>query len=131
MKPKFIRDDIICLIRKNVNFKKWKFYSTTLALALTRSSLSCSLIRRQNGENVEDIEVYLRLSAIKPLHAQWLVSMYNFSTSSKGPQIIVKGWKKVGISGLLDGTTTIPSADPFSRIYSETLEVWTAYNMYY
>ena len=77
----------------------------------------------ENGENVEDIDVDLRLSAIKPLHAQWLVSMYNFFTSSKGSQIIVKGWKKAGISGLLDGTTTIPSADPFSRIYSETLEV--------
>ena len=77
----------------------------------------------ENGENVEDIEVDLRLTAIKPLHAQWLVNMYNFFTSSKGPQIIVKGWKKAGISGLLDGTTTIPSADPFSRIYSETLEV--------
>ena len=78
----------------------------------------------ENGENVEDIEVDLRLTAIKPLHAQWLVSMYNFFTSSKGPQIIVKEWKKAGISGIiLDGTTTIPSADPFSRIYSETLEV--------
>ena len=32
----------------------------------------------ENGENVEDIEVDLRLPAIKPLHAQWLVSMYNF-----------------------------------------------------
>ena len=74
----------------------------------------------ENGENVEDIKVDLRLSAIKPLHAQ---CMYNFFTSSKGPQIIVKGWKKAGISGLLDRTTTIPSADPFSRIYSETLEV--------
>ena len=40
-------------------------------------------------------------------------------TSSKGPQIIVKGWKKAGISGLLDRTTTIPPADPFSRFYSE------------
>ena len=50
--------------------------------------------------------------------------MYNFFTSSKGAQIIGKGWKKAGISGLLDGTTIIPSADPFSRIYSETLEVY-------
>ena len=77
----------------------------------------------ENGESVEDIEVDLRLTAINPLHARWLVSMYNFFTSNKGARIIGKGWKKAGISGLLDGTTTIPSADPFSRIYSETLEV--------
>ena len=67
----------------------------------------------ENGENVDDIEVDLRLTAIKPLHAQWLVSMYNFFTSSKGEQIIVKGWKKAEKSGLLDGTTTILCADPF------------------
>ena len=32
----------------------------------------------ENGRNIDDIEVDLRLTAIKPLHAQWLVSMYNF-----------------------------------------------------
>ena len=85
----------------------------------------CSEIVRhklENGENVKDVEVDLRLFVIKPLHAQWLVSMYNFFTSSKGPQI-VKGWMKAGISGLLGGTTAIPPADPFSSTYSETLEV--------
>ena len=73
----------------------------------------------ENGESVEDIEVDLRLTAVKPLHARWLVSMYNFFTSDKGAQIIAKGWKKAGISGLLDGTTTIPCADPFLQFYSE------------
>ena len=76
-----------------------------------------------NGESVEDIEVDLRVTAIKPLHAQWLISMYNFFTTRKGTQVIHKGWKKAGISGLLDGTTTVPSADPFSNIYSEILQV--------
>ena len=75
----------------------------------------------ENGESVEDIEVDLRLTAIKPLHAQWLVSMYNFFTTRKGTQVIHKGWKKAGISGVLDGTT-VPSADPF-RTFTETLEV--------
>ena len=70
----------------------------------------------ENGESVEDVEVDLRLTAIKPLHAQWLISMYNFFTTRKGTQVIHKGWK-AGISGLLDGTTTVPSADPFTNIY--------------
>ena len=32
----------------------------------------------QNGKPLEDIDIDLRLSVIKPLHAQWLVNMYNF-----------------------------------------------------
>jgi hypothetical protein len=28
-------------------------------------------------------------------------------------RIIAKGWKKAGISGLLDGTTILPPEDPF------------------
>ena len=75
----------------------------------------------ENGKSVEDIEVDQRLTAIKPLHALWPVNMYNFFTSNKRAQIICKGWKKAGISGLLDGTTTTLSADLFSRIYSETV----------
>ena len=67
----------------------------------------------------EHVEVDLRLTAIKSLHARWLVSMYNFFTSSKGTPVIIKGWKKAGISGLLDGTTTVPSADPFLNSYIE------------
>ena len=58
----------------------------------------------ESGERVEDMEVDLRLTAIKPLHARWLVSIYNLFTSSKGTQVINK---LAGISGLLDGTTTV------------------------
>lgn len=58
----------------------------------------------ESGKTADDIEVDLRLSVIKPLHAQWLVNMYTFFTSS-GRDVILKGWKKAGISGLLDGST--------------------------
>ena len=54
-----------------------------------------------SGMALEDIEVNLRLTAIKPLHAQWLVDMYNFFTTERGQQIINAGWKKAGILGLL------------------------------
>ena len=30
-----------------------------------------------------------------PLHAQWLVSMYNFFTATEGRNIVIKGWKKL------------------------------------
>ena len=51
---------------------------------------------------------------MKPLHAQWLVDMFNFFTTQKG---IIKGWKKAGIVGVLDGAIVLPSEDPFEEFY--------------
>ena len=70
------------------------------------------------GKALEDIDVDLRLSVIKPLHAQWLVKIFNFFTTSEGRDIIIKGWKKAGISGLFDWSTALPPADPFEEIMS-------------
>ena len=78
--------------------------------------------RLQNGKPLEDIEVDLRLSVIKPLHAQWLVNMYNFFSTLEGKEIILKGWKKAGILELVYGSTIIPPDDPFKEIYSENTE---------
>ena len=73
----------------------------------------------QNGKSAEEIEVDLRLSVIKPLHAQWLVNIYmHFTSASCGQDTILRGWKKAGISGLLDGTITLPPEDPFEQIYA-------------
>ena len=69
----------------------------------------------ESGKKAEDIEVDLRLSVIKPVHAQWLVNIYTFFTSS-GRDTILRGWKKAGISGLLDGTTVLLPEDPFEAI---------------
>ena len=56
----------------------------------------------ESGTELQDIEVDFRLSVLKPLHAQWLVNMYNFFFTERGRVIISKGWKKAGIAGLLD-----------------------------
>ena len=82
------------------------YYST-----IVQQQLEC-------GKDVEDIEVDFRLTTLKPLHAQWLVNMYNFFTIPNGKEIILKGWKKAGISGLLDGTTVLPPEDPFKEIFA-------------
>ena len=68
------------------------------------------------GKALEDIDVNLRLSVIKPLHAQWLVKVFNFFTTTEGKDIIFKGWKKAGISGLIDGSTVLPPENPFEQI---------------
>ena len=72
-----------------------------------------------SGTALEDMEVDLRLSVIKPLHAQWLVNTYNYFSSEKGRRVIARGWKKAGIAGLLDGTTVLPPDDPFQDVYQE------------
>ena len=69
------------------------------------------------GKSVEDVEVDFHLTTIKPLHAQWLVNMYNLFTTTQGACIITKGWKKAGVAGLLDGTTKLPTEDPFKQLY--------------
>ena len=70
-----------------------------------------------NGKSIDEIDVDLKLSTIKPLHAQWLVNLYNFFTAADGRAITLKGWKKSGISGILDGTTTLNPEDPFKNLY--------------
>ena len=70
-----------------------------------------------SGKQLEDIDVDFRLTILKPLHAQWLVNMFNFFTSQNGAEIIIKGWKKAGIVGVLDGTIVLPSEDPFEAFF--------------
>ena len=68
--------------------------------------------------NDDDIEVDLRLSVLKPLHATWLVSLYNHLTSSDGKRHLMKGWEKAGVAGVARGETSLPSEDPFKDIDS-------------
>ena len=42
--------------------------------------------------------------------------MFNFFTT-RGAEIIIKGWKKDGIVGVLDGTIVLPSEDHFSEFF--------------
>ena len=50
-----------------------------------------------HGKKVEDIEIKFYLTVIKPLHATWLMEFYNHITSEKGSEIIINGWKRLGI----------------------------------
>ena len=77
---------------------------------------NCVKHQLENGKRLEDVEVDFRLTSIKPLHAWWIVGMYNFLTSEKGSLVIEKGWEKAGITGLLDGNTEMPSEDPFEDL---------------
>ena len=64
---------------------------------------------------LDDVDVDMRLSVLKPIHATWLVSMFNHLSSSEGRILIAKGWKKTGISEVIDGKE-LPPEDPFEDL---------------
>ena len=70
-----------------------------------------------SGKELEHIEITLHLSVLKPLHAQWLVDLYNYLTLQKGQEIIENGWKSAGITEAISvGTRGLPSLDPFASV---------------
>ena len=73
----------------------------------------------ESGKSLVDIEVDLRLTVVKPLHAQWLVDMYNYFSTAPGKEVMIKGWKKAEILGMLDGTVELLQDNPFQTIYEK------------
>ena len=67
--------------------------------------------------NFEDVNVERKLSVSKPIHATWLVEMYNFFTSARVRVHVLKGWEKAGIKEVVTGREVYPSADPCQDIY--------------
>ena len=81
-----------------------------------------------SGKLLEEVETDLLLSVLKPLHAQWLVNLYNYFTSPDGVKVISCGWKKAEITGLLDSTTILPPEDPFYSLPYKTI-YWRGINI--
>ena len=83
------------------------------------NSWYCDEISRQleAGTPIEDIDVKLRLSVLKPLHAGWVIDFYNYITSSEGLSIIENGWKSSGIYDAIRlGLENLPKLDPYHDI---------------
>ena len=76
------------------------------------------------GNLVDQIQIKFQLSTIKPLHANWLIQVYDFLSSAEGKQIILAGCKAAEITGALQkgvsgfsGDTLDPynDIDPFDQ----------------
>ena len=76
-------------------------------------------VQRQldSGASFEDMEVDLRMSVIKPIHAVWLVALYDYLTSAEGRKCILKGWEKAGVMEIANSDKPLPPVDPFEEIY--------------
>ena len=69
------------------------------------------------GQELEQIEIPLKLSIVKPLRAKWLIEIYNEITSADGKQVCLKGWQVVGIKDAgTRGLSSLASLDPFNDI---------------
>ena len=66
---------------------------------------------------LDDIDVEYHLSVLKPLHAKWLLELYNHMSTNEGKEIVANGWKKAGIFDAIKlGSSGFPSLDPFADI---------------
>ena len=56
---------------------------------------------------------------LKPLHASWVVDLYNCLTTTKGKVTIKNCWKKAGITeAIKGGYSKLKPSDPFESIDS-------------
>ena len=87
MKHLFQPPDLI--VNKHVkDFIKKKFtewFSRQMQIGLDR------------GAELENIDIANRLTVIKPLHARWMVELYNHMSSDAGLKVVISGWKTAGI----------------------------------
>ena len=121
-----LKDNDICVV--NVPANMTKFYQPLYltvnghAKRFLKNKFSiwyAAQITRQLGEGlkIDEVDVKLHLTILKPLHAQWIVDFYNEMTSSKGETIIESGWRAAGISDAIRlGTKNLPPIDPFHEI---------------
>ena len=65
----------------------------------------------QNGVTPENVKVDLKISILKPLHAKWVTSFYDYMQGR--PDIILKGWKRAGITEFLERNASEKKEDPF------------------
>ena len=116
----------ICLIKVSVNITG---IFQPLDLTVNRSAKSLfkrkftqwylSQIQRgmESGKDIDQIEVKLNLTTLKPLHAAWIMEFYDLMVSDQGKSVIRNGWKASGIIRIIEsGLANLPSTDPFVDI---------------
>ena len=73
----------------------------------------------REGKDLEDVDIPLTISVLKPLHASWLVDLYHYFTTTKGKVVIENGygWEKTSITEAnKGGYSNLQPLDPFESI---------------
>jgi len=66
-----------------------------------------------HGDSNGEVNVDLRLTALKHLHASWLVNLCNHLSSDIGRPHVAKEWEKADIAKLLDESFSLSLEDLF------------------
>ena len=66
----------------------------------------------EKGTDIYSINIKLQLSVLKPIHARWLISFYDYLRNK--PELIVKGFDQAGISDALH--IELENEDPFEDL---------------
>ena len=75
----------------------------------------------ENGSEVIDIKVDVKLTIMEPLYAKWLSEFYNHISSLDGQEITQNGWLRAGITDAIKmWSSKLPSLNPFLNICSDT-----------
>ena len=64
------------------------------------------------GTEVYEIDILLKLSILKPIHGRWLLGLYDNLWNSK--EIIINGFQCAGITEA--ATQELPDEDPFADL---------------
>ena len=68
-------------------------------------------------KSMEEIDIDLKLSVLKPLPASWLIELFDHMTSPAGKAVSLKGSEVAAITDAVKkGTSGLPSLDPFHDI---------------
>ena len=70
-----------------------------------------------DGIALDDIEMKLKFSILKPLQTKWTVELYNYLTFEKGHDVIGNGRKSAEITRAIEGgLVNLESLDPYAAI---------------
>ena len=71
----------------------------------------------EKGTSIEDTDIKFPLTMMKPLHANWIIQLYNELTPKKGKKVIHGDWVKSGIfDAIMLESKNLPSLDTFEEI---------------
>ena len=71
----------------------------------------------EKGTSIEDIDIKFLLIMMKPLHANWIIQLYNELPPKKGKKVIHGDWVKSGIfDAIMLESKNLPSLDTIEEI---------------
>ena len=74
-------------------------------------------VQLYEGKEIENVDVQLKLSVLKPIHANWIIDLFNYFTSEKGREIISNDWKAAFITEAISTDSHgLDSLDPFQAV---------------